>query len=351
MAPQQAIDPVQCSVPGCEYTTPKGLTDHAINIEYMSLHTQAVHTVQSGPSRIDQLSPPAAKRPRLRLRTPSQDAKDNDENVPEDSRPKSFSRVKFYKMDHKKRGKAIVFNHKRFKARPGQTRAPQERFGTDKDAKDLKKALDSFGYETRIENDLSKAAIDNVMENLSEEDHTDSDSVVVAVLSHGDKGTICAKDKDYDETELFAWLLADKCPTLAKKPKIIIIQACRGESADRGVVVTEASKPEDASVEEDVQAKTTRVPVHADFLIARATPSGYLSMRHTQKGSFFIQALCKVLNEDGETDDLVSLLTMVNDCVAQEDMKLEVEPNVLEQRKQVACYTSTTTKKIQLTKK
>ena len=100
-------------------------------------------------------------------------------------------------MNHKKRGKALIFNHKKFKTRAGSQGAPKERHGTDIDAEALKKTLDSFGFETDLHKDLKKTSIDDFLENLAEEDHKDSDCILVAVLSHGDKDKISAKDEDY----------------------------------------------------------------------------------------------------------------------------------------------------------
>ena len=38
----------------------------------------------------------------------------------------------------------------------------------------------------------------------------------------------------------------------------------------------------------------SRVPNNADFLIYRSTPEGYVSWRHPDTGSWFIQAICDV---------------------------------------------------------
>ena len=258
----------------------------------------------------------------------------------------------WYEMDHKMRGSAIIFNNKKFKERKlptGEQYTPQERHGTDKDADALRKTLGNFGFDPiLIVPDPSKAAIDDALENLAEDDHKNSDCIFVAVLSHGDKGEISAKDEDYAESDLWTPFLADKCKSLVGKPKIFVIQACRGDAADKGLVVLDQAKPGGA-VKKVVASTATTIPVHADFLIARATPSGYPSMRNTDSGSYFIQAFCNVLNKYGEKDDLVSILTKVNRRVAQEDMRVEVEGKV-EDRKQIPCYSSMLTKKIMLTK-
>lgn len=55
-------------------------------------------------------------------------------------------------------------------------------------------------------------------------DHSKHDCVLVAVLSHGDHQLLYAKDFSYKPDMLWQSFTADKCPTLAGKPKIFLIQ-------------------------------------------------------------------------------------------------------------------------------
>ena len=105
-------------------------------------------------------------------------------------------------------------------------------------------------------------------------------------------------------------------------------------------------------MKKDVARSTAlTIPVHADFLIARAAPSGYPSMRNKASGSYFSQALYDVLNKYGEKDDPVSIVTKVNRRVAKENMLVEDVEGKVEERKQIPCYSSMLTKKILLKKK
>jgi caspase-like apoptosis-related cysteine protease len=60
---------------------------------------------------------------------------------------------------------------------------------------------------------------------VAEEDHSDADCMMVTVLTHG-QGTnyIHAVDALYSVDMLWSPFTADKCRTLAGKPKIFIIQ-------------------------------------------------------------------------------------------------------------------------------
>ena len=60
-----------------------------------------------------------------------------------------------YRMDHRKRGLAIVFNHENFSLSVGMNR----RTGTELDARNLRKYLGRLGFEVVVFQDLRVAEI------------------------------------------------------------------------------------------------------------------------------------------------------------------------------------------------
>ena len=50
-------------------------------------------------------------------------------------------------------------------------------------------------------------------------------------------------------------------------------------------------------------------------------------MRHPQNGSWFIQDLCTVLNNDATQEDLASMITKVIKVVSDREAQLEIEDN------------------------
>nr|KAG5689255.1 hypothetical protein BaRGS_006375 [Batillaria attramentaria] len=90
-------------------------------------------------------------------------------------------------------------------------------------------------------------------------------------------------------------------PELAGKPKLFFIQACQGPIAQRGCPVQADATPDDHVF----------IPEHTDFLIAHSTLPGFASFRSPQNGSFFVDKL---------TEDIVKMLTMVNDKIASVDL-------------------------------
>ena len=58
---------------------------------------------------------------------------------------------------------------------------------------------------------------------------SDADCVLVAVLSHGEMGILYASDQPYKPDRLWGHFNAEKCPTLAGKPKLFFVQVSETE--------------------------------------------------------------------------------------------------------------------------
>ena len=126
--------------------------------------------------------------------------------------------IPIYKMNHPRRGLAIVFNHKNFNDNA------QQRKGTNIDRKSIKTTLIKLDFEVRIYDDLCATEILKILEKVQNENHMDADCLCVVVLSHGGEDFVCAKDKQYEIKKLWEPFTADKCPSLAGKPKWFIFQ-------------------------------------------------------------------------------------------------------------------------------
>lgn len=99
-------------------------------------------------------------------------------------------------------------------------------------------------------------------------DHSQHDCLIVAILSHGDLGMLYAHDTSYKNDSIWSYFTADKCPTLAGKPKLFFIQACQGDKLDSGTTLKERT-------ETDGQPTSTfRIPSQADILVAYSTIPG-----------------------------------------------------------------------------
>lgn len=56
------------------------------------------------------------------------------------------------------------------------------------------------------------------------ENHEDNDCLLIAVLTHGEHGKLYGFDKKYNTEKLWENFSGKKCPSLAGKPKIFLIQ-------------------------------------------------------------------------------------------------------------------------------
>ncbi|CAH1119858.1 unnamed protein product [Phaedon cochleariae] len=242
-----------------------------------------------------------------------------------------------YKMDHKKRGLAYIFNHEFF-----QCGGLKARSGTNEDCKNLKACLLFLGFDVLEFKDLNYTDIEYQIREVARMDHTHHDCLLIAVLSHGEMGIIYAKDTPYKPDYLWSSFTADRCPTLAGKPKLFFLQACQGDKLDGGINLSKT--------ETDGECYNTyRIPVQADFLIVYSTVKGYYSWRNTTKGSWFIQSLCEELKQKALHYDLMTILTFVSQRVA-----LDFESNVpdsitMHRQKQIPCLMSMLTRLIQFT--
>lgn len=78
---------------------------------------------------------------------------------------------------------------------------------------------------------------------------------------------------------------------------------------------------------------------------------GYYSWRNTVRGSWFIEALCKELEESAYKYDILTILTSVNRRVAIDyESYLPSDPEMHE-RKQIPCFNSRLTRLVHFNKK
>uniref|UniRef100_A0A182QT84 Caspase n=1 Tax=Anopheles farauti TaxID=69004 RepID=A0A182QT84_9DIPT len=235
----------------------------------------------------------------------------------------------YYPMNHKRRGMALLFSHNKYNV-PNTPLPVRE--GSTVDCKRLKETLDLYGFDVKVYQDFKLEEIKSVIRNVSQMDHKDSDCILVAVLTHGeDCDFVYAHDCSYDLSIIWSFFTADNCPSLAGRPKIFIVQACRGNRLDDGV-----------KVQKDGMARYS-IPTHADFLFAYATIPGFMAFRNTTEGSWFINELCKEMQENGHKYDFVTLLTFVTQKVAYDHESVSNIPE-FNMRKQTPCIVSMLTR-------
>lgn len=247
-----------------------------------------------------------------------------------------------YNMDHPYRGYAIILHHYKFDKKLSNV---ETREGSEYDLIALKETLAELGFDVSVYTDKKFATIQSVINKFSRNtDHRDSDCLAIFVLTHGlENNTVFAKDAPYNLQELWTPFTSENCPSLAGKPKLFFIQACRGNKSDNAIELRH-TEVLDCVSDTDTYTK----PACEDFLIVHSSLEGYGSYRDISQGSWFIQTLCKELQDLIPHTDLLKITTRIVGRVA---LDFETGSNCNPEwnhKKQVPYIHSTLTKDIYL---
>ena len=239
-----------------------------------------------------------------------------------------------YNMRHPNRGFALIFNHEFFDNQTLKARA-----GTNVDAENLAAVLRNLRFDVQIFKDYKLKEMHSKIEEYAALDHSQNDCILIAILSHGELGYIFAKDIQYKLDNIWSPFVANRCPTLAGKPKLFFIQACQGDQLDGGVTLVNRTETDSGG-----SSMSYKIPTHADFLIAYSTIPGFYSWRNTTKGSWFMQCLCEQLRKNGKNFDILTLLTFVCQSVAFDYESNTPDCVTMHQQKQIPCITTMLTR-------
>jgi caspase 7 len=256
--------------------------------------------------------------------------------------PRATDHENAYNFEHKRRGLCIIINNVEF----DRVLELNDRSGSDADATGLEKRFRNLDFEVRNYRNVRTRDMQNYLRDAARADHSNADCFVCCVLSHGDEGVIYGRDGTLKVDDLIAPFKPNALATsLAGKPKIFFIQACRGTKLDGGVEVPDG---ESGRGDESDGGILRRIPTEADFLVAYSVVPGYYSWRNSVRGSWFIQALCDVLERYGGGQnplDLLSMMTRVCRRVAYE-FESNVDNAIMSRKKQIPSIVSTLTKDI-----
>ncbi|CAC5390578.1 CASP7 [Mytilus coruscus] len=231
-----------------------------------------------------------------------------EEEIPDDNR---------YEKEQGQKGYMLILNV-----------ISKKRSGSENDITALKSFFrGELGFTVNVKEDVTK---DELLQTLNETKQTLTGSeakkyycFICVVMSHGGEEGIYFIDK----------------------PKIFIVQACRGKPVQP---LAEHVADDEMELEDDVIGSVS-VPKDADILIAYATTDGHLSFRHRETGSWFINALVEVLAEKYEKQHFEEMLVNVRHMLARDPKwrGLRSDPEHSEQKQilcQMPCSWTTLTK-------
>jgi len=237
--------------------------------------------------------------------------------VPQDGERRSVAGV--YLMSSWPHGVAVIINNERFQKQ-------KDREGTHIDEKNLIQTLRYLGYIVEVYRNCTARNILDIMEEYRLKDHSSYDSFICCILSHGKQGQIFGSDSFLVPLDdITRKLDGDKCPTLASKPKMFFLQACRGVMKDSGVSTVEA---DDDEMEEEEKVFSSSgaprvatdsditIPRAEDFYFGYATASGHVAWRDLDNGSWYVSELCRSLASYARFAGLNDIMTITNNRVS-----------------------------------
>ncbi|XP_077291340.1 caspase-7-like [Arctopsyche grandis] len=192
-----------------------------------------------------------------------------------------------------------------------------KRAGTEHDVKRLIECAGKYGFLVQSFDDMTS---EEILETIDECSKTATEHSVFAVciLAHGfidNRVQVIGGKLDINDVRK----RMESSEGLYGKPKILIVQSCRGQESQDTVPVSETIE-KDSKYETDGSNISCNVPAAADFILFWATVKGFVSYRLPKKGGIFIQALCQCMDEYGEKEDILQIFTRVNNKVSQNEL-------------------------------
>jgi len=146
--------------------------------------------------------------------------------------PTQAGSLPHYRMRSNPKGIGVIINNESFETLPNRT-------GTEADGKNLTELYNFLGFFTNGYHfkNKTKAEMRRILIGIAEMDHTNMDCLMVAILTHGGNGDmlygscgrgLCAND-------LYDIFSGENCSSLVGKPKVFVIQACRGSYYNKAV--------------------------------------------------------------------------------------------------------------------
>lgn len=129
-----------------------------------------------------------------------------------------------YKMSSKPRGPCLIVNNVNFE----DDIFPKRR-GSDKDASRLKNVFEQLGFDVQLMRDLTSHRMKSFLMQASASCKYKYDALVVILLSHGTESAIYGTDGiEMDLNDIISLFDNKRCKQMIGKPKVFIVQACRG---------------------------------------------------------------------------------------------------------------------------
>ncbi|XP_020898113.1 caspase-3 [Exaiptasia diaphana] len=134
-------------------------------------------------------------------------------------------------------------------------------------------------------------------------------------MSHGKDDKFYAYDgKPIKVSAVCNMFSNSKCEVFRNKPKLFFVQACRGKRGGGFLDVADGATGNEEGSSAQVPPTESKDLDMVDMLIGYSSFDGYKSYR-VEEGSYFIQSLVSVFRKYADKEDIMRMMTRVNDEV------------------------------------
>ncbi|XP_006887359.1 PREDICTED: caspase-4-like [Elephantulus edwardii] len=209
----------------------------------------------------------------------------------------------------------------------------KKRNGANHDIKQMTELLEGLDYRVEVKENLTaKEMKSKLVQFAAHDDHKSSDSTFLVFMSHGLLDKICGIEHSDDKPDvllyntIFELFNTLHCPSLRDKPKVIIIQACRGEYYreawvnDSPVSSSDSSSKSPENLEDDGVHKTH---VEKDFVAFCSSTPHNVAWRN-ENGSIFITQLINCFKKYSCCCDLIEIFRKVQQCFQEPGVKVQM---------------------------
>ncbi|NXL51868.1 CASP1 protein, partial [Podilymbus podiceps] len=200
----------------------------------------------------------------------------------------------------------------------------RRRDGAEVDVGGMTKLLEGLGYVVDIHRNLTSQGMATVMKDFAaRKEHRTSDSTFLVFMSHGVRAGLCGTKSSSETTDILSLdTIYEKfnnkhCQALLGKPKVIVIQSCRGSHVG-SVMVSDSTHPAlpptstahtiPAGLEDDAICE---VHLESDFATLHSSTPDTVSWRSPVTGSLFIQHLIEQFRNHTCNSDLHEIFQKV----------------------------------------
>ncbi|XP_072884069.1 caspase-14-like isoform X1 [Hemitrygon akajei] len=179
------------------------------------------------------------------------------------------------------------------------------RRGATIDLNNLQEILQSLGFEVSECIDPTGEEILSSLEKYRDSIEDEVCCSFVFILAHGSEGKVKGRDgEEADLEEIFDMFNNEECLHLQQKPKVFVIQACRGDKRDHGanLVQFQGYYPSEAE----------KLPMVSDTFVVYPSRPGYVAYRHRTQGSYMITFMTEVFKSHGNQEHLSDLFVRVS---------------------------------------